>query len=154
MLSFYYRCLSLKGFWSFSPPPFLLTPAYPSDPVKCSPSGQGLCSPWPCGHSPCTHGVVKTHLLLKILAHSGQAGNHVGSLYHAGHLAQGLDQSSSESVLRMNKGKEKTTQSDIKPWESCLEILSVLTHSESSGPTSGGSDVLNIPPTVGKIWGV
>ena len=24
VLSFYYRCLSLKGFWSFSPPPFLL----------------------------------------------------------------------------------------------------------------------------------
>ena len=69
-------------------------------------------------------------------------------------LAQGLDQSSSGSVLRMNKGKEKTTQSDVKPWESCLEILSVLTHSESSGPKSGGSDVLNMPPTVGKIWGV
>ena len=45
VLSFYYRCLSLKGFWSFSPPPFLLTLAYPSDPAKCFPSGQGAMFP-------------------------------------------------------------------------------------------------------------
>ena len=49
----------------------------------------------------------------------------------------------------MNTGKEKTTQGDVKPWESCLEIPKaslMLTHSETSGPKSGGADGLNMLP--------